>query len=425
MKNMKKKVLCAVLTFAMVAGLMPLPAFAAPITFTDVSSGDWFYADVQKAVDTGLINGFENNTYRPNNNMTYAEAVKLAAVMYSLATTGSIKFPKGDPWYKSYVDYAKNTGVISRNYDWNEPATRAGYMEIFAKAIPDMPANAGIQPLTAINSVPDGSIPDVSMSHSRAAAIYKLDRAGIVQGSDDQHNCKPYDYIRRSEVAAILNRMTNAGERIQFSMGNDPLHFSTQPKDATVSVGSNTTFTVAAAGGKAPYTYKWHYFSPEANTLSPCTDKAEYYEWFEGVDSTTLTVKNWSADLDQYRFVCEVTDADGEVWYSNAALLTVITAGLKITTQPKDTTVAEGDGATFTVAASGGKTPYKYEWHVVTGSNDYTINNARYFDGFNSDTLIAKNCKASDRNGDKYYCIITDADGKTVTSDKATLTVNK
>ena len=51
-----------------------------------------------------------------------------------------------------------------------------------------------------------------------AAAVYKLYRAGILQGNDTAHTCNPGANIRRSEVAAILTRMMNPDVRISFSM---------------------------------------------------------------------------------------------------------------------------------------------------------------------------------------------------------------
>jgi hypothetical protein len=84
-------------------------------------------------------------------------------------------------------------------------------MSIFANALP-------AAALAAINSIPDGSIPDVPMTHPQAAAIYKLYRAGIVEGVDPAHNCNPGGNIRRSEVAAILTRMMDPAVRRNFSM---------------------------------------------------------------------------------------------------------------------------------------------------------------------------------------------------------------
>ena len=179
--------------------------------FTDVPGNVWYYNDVKDSFNTGLIDGKTATTFAPNADLTYAEAVKLAACMHQRYLTGKVSLTNGNPWYQSYVDYARTNGIINKNYEWSAPATRAGYIEIFANALPA----AGLDP---INSVKDGSIPDVSMKHPQAAAVYKLYRAGIIQGVDSKHNCNPSANIKRSEVSAVLTRMMNESVRIRFSM---------------------------------------------------------------------------------------------------------------------------------------------------------------------------------------------------------------
>ena len=187
---------------------------AAPVgmPFTDVQPSDWFYDDVETAYGTGLINGKTATAFAPGDNLTYAEAVKLAACMFQLYSMDSVTLTNGSPvWYQSYVDFAKLNSIISKDYDWGATATRAGYMEIFANALPD-------DALEAINTIADGTIPDVPMTHASAAAIYKLYRAGILQGVDAAHNCNPSSNIRRSEVAVILTRMMDASKRQSFTI---------------------------------------------------------------------------------------------------------------------------------------------------------------------------------------------------------------
>ena len=215
---MKKRILTLTLTALLLAGLFPPGISAAAFPFKDVPEDAWYYEDVKNAVDDGLINGKSASAFCPDDDLTYAEAVKLAACMHEVAAAGSVSLKNGDPWYRPYADYAKEKGIIAREYDWNAPATRSGYIEIFAHALPD-------SLLAPLNEVPDGSILDVPMSHPQAAEIYKLYRAGILEGSGDiwngawtVHLCKPSDTIRRSEVAAILTRMTRPETRKLFSM---------------------------------------------------------------------------------------------------------------------------------------------------------------------------------------------------------------
>ena len=180
--------------------------------FIDIFEVDWFYNNVRFSCELGLINGKTPTLFAPNDNLTYAEAVKLAACMHQLDAEGLVTLTGGVVnWYDTYVDYAETNGIINRDYSWNTPATRAGYMEIFANALPD-------GELYAINTIADGAIPDVPISHPQAAAIYKLYRAGIVQGVDTFHNCSPNSNITRSEVATILTRMMDNSARVDFDM---------------------------------------------------------------------------------------------------------------------------------------------------------------------------------------------------------------
>jgi len=202
------------LTFVLTVKDGAAPTPAKPFPFTDVAQipGNWIYESVKGAWEMGLINGKTDTLFMPDDNLTYAEAVKLAACMHQLYTTGKVTLAVGaGEWYDTYVSYAKANGIIDKNYAWNTAATRAGYMEIFANALPS-------EALAPINTIADGAIPDVPAGHIQAGAIYRLYRAGIVQGVDAAHNCNPSANIKRSEVAAILMRMMDPDNRIKFAM---------------------------------------------------------------------------------------------------------------------------------------------------------------------------------------------------------------
>jgi len=208
-----KKLLSLALAVVMCLGIMGT-AVAASMDFSDVKSSDWFYNDVKSAFETGLINGKGVGTYKPNDNLTYAEAIKLAACMHQLYTTGEITLENGNPWYQTYAEYCLDNGIVDRDYDYNAKATRYGYAFIFAHALPDAA-------LKAVNNVPANSVPDVQASSFFYEEVYKLYRAGILAGSDSIHSFKPYENIKRSEVAAIVARMMDDSKRLSFNMGDE------------------------------------------------------------------------------------------------------------------------------------------------------------------------------------------------------------
>src|SRR5699024_11192694 len=47
------------------------------VSFRDVSVGDWYYEDVVIAVGAGYLDGYTDNTVKPNNNITREEAATM------------------------------------------------------------------------------------------------------------------------------------------------------------------------------------------------------------------------------------------------------------------------------------------------------------------------------------------------------------
>src|SRR5699024_11185593 len=81
------------------------------VDFTDVNEGDWFYDDLAKAVEAGYIEGYSDETMRPNNPITRAEASKIIGMVFDLDEVASDNNFEdstqiGD-WAKGYVNALK------------------------------------------------------------------------------------------------------------------------------------------------------------------------------------------------------------------------------------------------------------------------------------------------------------------------------
>ena len=149
-------------------------------------------------------------------------------------------------------------------------------------------------------------------------------------------------------------------------------------------------------------------------------------------DKATYTSKGCALSENGDQYYCVITDANGKTVTSNKATLTVTAAAteLKITSQPQGITVEWGDGhgpfnPVFSVAVSGGKAPYKYEWHLVDVlGGDHLCSEIPYIVA-DSDTLTFENFNVTAAIEAKaFYCVITDSAGKTVTSNNAYVTVS-
>lgn len=174
------------------------------LPFTDIAENAWYINDVRAAYASGLINGKTATEYCPDEKMTIAEAIKLAACMHQQYFDGKVTLAAtGSPWYRSYVDYAAENGITDKTYaDYNRAITREEYVHIFFHALPQ-------KEYVQFNMVNYGDIPDVKDTHGYALEIYTFYRAGILSGMDEYGSFEPESNIKRSEVAAILTRMTD------------------------------------------------------------------------------------------------------------------------------------------------------------------------------------------------------------------------
>lgn len=67
-------------------------AGTASVSFRDVASGAWYYTDVRKAVNAAYVAGYEDNTFRPGNTITRQEAaVMLARVVPTYGYSGRLQ----------------------------------------------------------------------------------------------------------------------------------------------------------------------------------------------------------------------------------------------------------------------------------------------------------------------------------------------
>jgi hypothetical protein len=96
-------------------------AAAAKPSFSDIS-GHWAESSIETAVKAGVLNGYSDGTYKPNNTITRAELLKVMALTFKLEVgTG------GSTWYAPYQMALSKAGVyMEGDYpgNLNNPATR-------------------------------------------------------------------------------------------------------------------------------------------------------------------------------------------------------------------------------------------------------------------------------------------------------------
>ena len=188
--------------------------------YKDVTESKWYgtqnQGTIKSIVQMGLMKGYETGEFKPEGNITLAEAVAMAARLNSIYNggTGTFTQASGSKWYQVYVDYCVSKGIIKASdfTNYNAKATRAQMAYIFANAVPTYE-------LVAINNV---TVPDVKTTDSYGTYIYRLYNAGVLTGYKNTTGYKngafaPTTNITRAEVATIVSRIALPSTRVSQS----------------------------------------------------------------------------------------------------------------------------------------------------------------------------------------------------------------
>ena len=154
--------------------------------YSDISATTWCYKYVLELSDAGVISGYSDGTFRPNDTVTYGAALKLIML--------AAGYDEQKPVNSGYLARAKADGLVSGNVDLTAKITRLAVAQIAAKAMGLSITNlSSVQPFT-----------DTTDPYVRA-----LNAAGIVGGyfENGTSTYKPYNTLTRGAMSAIVWRM--------------------------------------------------------------------------------------------------------------------------------------------------------------------------------------------------------------------------
>ncbi len=78
--------------------------------FRDVRSSDWFDEYIGYAKEEGIVGGYSDGTFKPDQTVNLAEALKITFGVYKIPLWQG----ETDPWYKKYMDKGYELGLIGR-----------------------------------------------------------------------------------------------------------------------------------------------------------------------------------------------------------------------------------------------------------------------------------------------------------------------
>ena len=176
------------------------------ISFKDVKATDWFYANVQYAIENKLMNGVAEDKFAPNDTLTRA---MLVTVLYrnegEPAVNKSIPFADVDmgAYYANAVSWAKQNGIVNGVTE-NEFAPDSNITREQIGAI--MFRYAQYKGMDAVTLEENLHFADANeISEYAVSAMNWAVGTGLMKGKSAT-TINPKDNATRAEIAAILQR---------------------------------------------------------------------------------------------------------------------------------------------------------------------------------------------------------------------------
>ena len=174
-------------------------------TFTDIS-GHWAEQAVKTLAEENIINGFEDGSYRPENQVTRAEFAKMIVLALQLEQSGDTAFAdvSQSDWHYSYVSAAHTAGLIQGYagvFRPDDAITREECAVILYRAL----EHNGITLSGTCSFTDENDIADWAKT-----AVLALGAEGLLQGFDNRF--QPQEETTRAEAAGMIYNLLSYTE---------------------------------------------------------------------------------------------------------------------------------------------------------------------------------------------------------------------
>ncbi|TCL64754.1 S-layer family protein [Hydrogenispora ethanolica] len=262
-------------------------ATATPAAFSDIE-GNWAQKEVKSLTDKGVINGYPDGTFKPDQTINRAEFAKLVAKLFNYQPAASVQFPDiKNSWASSYIKGVGSQKVMQAFADGNfkpENPVNRGQLAVFLTRVLHIvtPEEKYTDPWAA--SFTDLSEKDWEFRYVEVAA-----KLGLLPESY-KNEFHAGQGVTRAEAAWTLNALNNLSVKkgkistvdptsglvnIQRQQNGDPLLALVNPD--TVVMRNNTS---AAVDGLVP--------GDEITVISSASGDVKYLKAFGKVTKNDL-----------------------------------------------------------------------------------------------------------------------------------------
>lgn len=168
------------------------------------TKGHWAEKEITDLSNQGIVNGFQDGTFRPDSVITRVEFVSLVNKLFRFSATGSVNFTdvQAKDWFASQVGIAAQAGYIQGDTEGafhpKQPLNRSETAVILSRLVPFV-TKSDTDPLSGFGD--RSSVP----SYSRDAFGGAID-SGYMTGFKDG-TLRPNKTLTRAEAAVLLDRV--------------------------------------------------------------------------------------------------------------------------------------------------------------------------------------------------------------------------
>ncbi|GIO06062.1 hypothetical protein J31TS6_20900 [Brevibacillus reuszeri] len=232
-----KRALTLFLSVLMFLTVIPFAGAASP-SFSDVPRNHWAYKEITEMAEKGIIKGYDNRTFRPNNEVTRAEFAKIMIAaadvdMDKRSVSQTFKDVPKSHWAFYYVEYAKPylTGYKSGSTYTYKPDNSAVREDIAVALVRllgyDKKYKADMDQLKKFRDSDD-------ISPALRSYIAIAIQTDLMKGNNNYF--RPQDPITRAEAASLLYRalVNRDGDETKVVFPNPE-----QPKPQPISISDS------------------------------------------------------------------------------------------------------------------------------------------------------------------------------------------
>lgn len=180
--------------------MITISTIAMAANFSDLVPGHWAEEYITDLADKGVINGYLDGTYKPDDMLTYGAFIKLIVTASLPDSDLSILNPEYDHWAAPHLTVLENYNIVEKGTITKEmldgPISRIEVVRIMTEC--DIKIRENSQKTASISFTDIGDMSDANRTALRHAVACE-----VISG-DPTGTFRPNDTLIRSEAAKIV-----------------------------------------------------------------------------------------------------------------------------------------------------------------------------------------------------------------------------